>query len=314
MNAKKLVLLVLVLGMLSACRQGPASPGTPAAATATPKPTAAQAAPTITPTAAPLARALDLRYAQTKGMDPNLQSLDVYYPNGLSNRPVLVMIHGGGWYEGDKTNPGVALTKAKYFTGQGWVLVSINYRLTPAVQHPAHVQDVAAALAWVSNNISNYGGDPGQISIMGHSAGAHLAALVATDERYLKQAGQDLSLIKHVVLLDGAGYDLPEAVAANDSLKSMYLAAFGSDPAVLKDASPVTHIAKGKGIPPFFILYAGKTPSGFEYSEEMFTLLNAAGVPAAKAGIPDKSHTTINSDVGTPGDWMTQQIINFLTR
>jgi len=144
---------------------------------------------------------LNLPYATIPGVNPNLLSLDVYAPATGQNHPVIVMVHGGGWQRGDKANANIATNKYRHFTQAGYVFVSINYRLSPAVKHPAHVQDVAKALAWVAKNINRYSGNPARIYLMGHSAGAHLAALVATDQRYLEAAGENLQLLKGVILL-----------------------------------------------------------------------------------------------------------------
>jgi arylformamidase len=95
------------------------------------------------------------------------------------------------------------------FVSTGFVYVAINYRLPPAVHHPTHARDVAKALAWVADNIGRYSGDPERIYAMGHSAGAHLAALVATDESYLKREGYSLKTIKGDILLDVGAYDIP---------------------------------------------------------------------------------------------------------
>jgi acetyl esterase/lipase len=270
-----------------------------------------------TPTAilpVPMAVTLNISYADVVGVDPNLLSLDIYYPAPASDYPVMVMIHGGGWRQGDKANEDVAALKSQYFVAQGYVFVSVNYRLSPEVMHPVHVQDVAASLAWVYHNIWSYGGDPERIFIMGHSAGAHLAALVATDERYLEANGLDLSILKGVILLDGAGYDIPYMMD-NDSviLRSLYEGAFGTDPAVWEDASPVNHVEAGKDIPPFLLFHAGNRVDSQVNSQKLADLLTEAGVQNWVVSAPDKNHGTINGDIGKTGDWVTGRIMEFLS-
>lgn len=257
---------------------------------------------------------MDIPYATIYGVDPNLLSLDVYAPAGAVNLPVVLMIHGGGWSIGDKANRDVGINKTRYFTAQGYVYVSINYRLSPDVQHPAHIEDVTSAVSWVLDNIADYGGDPAKMTLMGHSAGAHLAALVATDERYLAAHGHALPEISGVILLDGAGYDIP--LALNEfyqpgKLTEMYTNAFGTDPAVLADASPVNHVAAGKGIPSFLILHTAREAAVAE-SDELAGLLKAAGVPVWSYLVDDKSHASINRDIGKTGDEVTEQIRLFL--
>jgi arylformamidase len=256
----------------------------------------------------------NIPYATIQNVDPNLLSLDVYAPNGVKDLPVILMIHGGGWSIGDKATPDVGTNKATYFTAQGYVYVSINYRLSPDVQHPAHIQDVAAAVSWVLENIDDYGGDPAQLTLMGHSAGAHLAALLATDERYLAAHGHTLSELSGVVLLDGAGYDIPlvlNELYTSQYLLQLYADAFGTDLDTWLDASPVTHVAPEKGIPSFLILHTRRTAAMAE-SEELAALLQAAGVPAWTYLAEGKTHASINDDIGDIGDDMTEQIKLFL--
>ena len=111
------------------------------------------------------------------------QVLDVYSPHNAHGLPVVFWIHGGGWQGGDKTDVQV---KPRAFTDHGFVFVSTNYRLLPAVDMATLVRDVAKAIRWVHDHIAEYGGDPQRLYVMGHSAGAQLAALLCTDDRYLK--------------------------------------------------------------------------------------------------------------------------------
>ncbi len=253
----------------------------------------------------------DLRYAQIEGVAPNLLSLDLYAPATGRDHPVMVMIHGGGWRLGDKAHAPIVRDKAPCFTGRGYLYASINYRLSPAVTHPVHVQDVAKALAWIVDHAAEYGGDPGRIFVMGHSAGAHLAALVATDDRRLKAEGKDLSPLRGVVLLDGAGYDIPKTIARGNAA-ALYRKAFTNDEAAWKDASPLLHVAPGKGIPPFLIVHAGNRAASREQAVALAATLRESGVPAETLHAPDKDHGGINACIGTPGDPYTKAILRFL--
>lgn len=127
--------------------------------------------------------------------------LDVYVPEGPSDtpHPVVVFFYGGSWQWGTRTDyPFVGMTLAK----EGFVTVIPDYRKFPEVRFPDFVEDGAEALAWVRENIAGYGGDPERVHIMGHSAGAHIAALLTFDERYLEQAGTP-GLIQSLVGLAG---------------------------------------------------------------------------------------------------------------
>src|SRR5207253_4162052 len=110
------------------------------------------------------------------------QVLDVYAPQNARNLPVVFWIHGGGWQTGDKTDVQI---KPQAFMDKGFVFVSTNYRLLPSVDMATIVRDVAKSIHWVHEHIAEYGGDPKRLLIMGHSAGAQLAALICTDDRYL---------------------------------------------------------------------------------------------------------------------------------
>ena len=137
--------------------------------------------------------ARNLPYATYANVDPNLTSLDVYAPDSGGCHPILVFIHGGGWIGGDKR---FVDEKPRAFVRAGYVFASVNYRLSPKVSHPAHVQDVAQAIRKIRDLAPRYGGDPSRIYLVGHSAGAHLAALVATDGRYLEAQGLSLAAIR----------------------------------------------------------------------------------------------------------------------
>ena len=150
----------------------------------------------------------DLAYAEPKN---ERQTLDVYAPAEGKNHPVVVWIHGGGWQAGDKKD---VQKKPQAFVDKGFVFVSINYRLLPdKVTIKQMAGDVAKAIRWTHDHAKDYGGDPNTIFVMGHSAGAQLAALVCTDDRYLKAEGLPLSIIKGCVPVDGDTYDVPLQIA-----------------------------------------------------------------------------------------------------
>lgn len=126
--------------------------------------------------------ALDVDYLPEADYADHKDRLDIYLPLGATKTPVVVYFHGGGLLYGDKS---LGQVVAKRLLAHGIGLVSANYRLSPGVMHPAHVEDAAAATAWVFKNIADYGGDPQQLYVSGHSAGAYLAALLALDPQHL---------------------------------------------------------------------------------------------------------------------------------
>src|SRR5262245_27804511 len=122
----------------------------------------------------------DLAYAEPKN---ERQTLDVFAPAEGKNHPVVIWIHGGGWQAGNKTDVQI---KPRAFADKGFVFVTTNYRLLPAATIQQMAGDVAKAIRWAHDHARDYGGDPDTLFVMGHSAGAQLAALVCTDDRYLK--------------------------------------------------------------------------------------------------------------------------------
>jgi arylformamidase len=267
-----------------------------------------------------IAQDLNIPYATLPGVDPKLLSLDIYKPKSLANtaqqtaRPVIVMIHGGGWRAGDKGNESQGYRKASLFVSQGYLYVSINYRLSPAVQHPAHVEDVAKAVAWVSDHITSYGGDPKRIFLMGHSAGAHLAALVTTDESYLNKLGKSPTMLSGVILLDSAGYDIPrnlEDFSDSPLARPLYEGRFGEDRQTWIKASPVHYVKPGKILPPFLVFHTGRKSSE-AISKEFVEALQKSGTSAANVLAKEKSHRTLNRDIGRPGDGPSALILEFL--
>ena len=256
----------------------------------------------------------DLPYAG-KGSHPR-QVLDLHVPAEKREkpRPIFILIHGGGWRMGDKSNAHFAEPKTSWLLDGGYLVASINYRLSPAVQHPAHVEDACKAIAWVQQHAADFGGDPRRIYLLGHSAGAHLAALAAVDVARLKAAGANPADIKGVVLLDGAGYDIPQQyplLREGSMMQKMYRDAFTSDPAKQRDASPVHRVTTKP--PPFLILHITRRLDSPRQARLLAEVLREKGGTAEVVPIPGKSHGTINADCGKPGDPVTLAIAKFLT-
>jgi acetyl esterase/lipase len=187
----------------------------------------------------------NVAYYGGPGADPVQHRLDIYLPRGRKDFPVVFFVHGGAWTRGDKNHFGIYAAVGRCFARHGLGMVSINYRLSPAVRHPEHIRDVARAFAWTHRHIARYGGRPDEVFLVGHSAGAHLVALLATDPRYIKAEGLTPADVRGVVAISGV-YNLPP--------HPLVYRAFGKDAAVLRDASPLTHVRAGA--PPFLILYS----------------------------------------------------------
>ncbi len=246
------------------------------------------------------------------------QVLDVHFPANGKNLPVIFWIHGGGWQAGDKKD---VQLKPKVFAERGFVFVSTNYRLLPAVEMGDIVRDCAKALKWTHDHIAKYGGDPKRVFVMGHSAGAQLAALLCTDDRYLKAEKLSFDMLKGCVPVDGDTYDVPAIIAVAEArwkahgfefAKFGHREKFGNDPEKHKEFSAVTHVAKGKGIPPFLILHVGEHPDVSAQARRLGNVLKDAAVPVTVFGARDTTHGRINADLGKPDDPATKALYAFL--
>ena len=246
------------------------------------------------------------------------QVLDVYAPEGAKNLPVVFWIHGGGWQTGDKSM--VAL-KPKAFMEAGFVFVSINHRLLPAVAMNAITSDVASALGWVHKNIPTYGGDPARVFVMGHSSGGQLAALMCTDDRYAKAAGFSLAMIKGCVPVDADTFDIPAIIEVAETRARVHhlpmptyghRQKFGDDPAKHRDFSAVTHVAKNKNIPPFLILHIAGHPDTTAQARRMAAVLEGAAIPVKVVGGREATHASINDNIGAAGDPVTKELLMFV--
>lgn len=252
----------------------------------------------------------DIPYAGSKDEDKGLRSLDVYAPKSGAGRPILVWVHGGGWRKGDKDNVGL---KPRVFADQGFVFVSVNYRLVPAVTYKEQADDVARGIAWARAHAKDYGGDPERIYLLGHSAGAQLVALVGIDDRFLKAAGVPLSTLKGVIPLDGAAYDVPRRIEQGGPKEQpSFEQVFGKDVASQRTASATSHIAKGKGIPPFLIFHIGSREVSRVQSDNLGKLLSDAGISAKVVSAEGKTHDSLSQDLGKPDDVPTRQMFEFL--
>jgi acetyl esterase/lipase len=235
------------------------------------------------------------------GTDP-LQKLDFWAAKDTARpAPIVIFVHGGGWKRGDKRNA-TGAAKVTHFLEQGYAVASVNYRLVPAAKVEDQAADVAAAFAWLRSNASKLNIDPARMVLMGHSAGAHLVALVGTDPRYSRAAGFALSDMRGVIPLDGAAYDVAAQLADGPSImQDTYGQAFGSDPARQKSLSPTLHAA-GPNAPAFLILHVDRD-DGKRQSEALGAALRQAGTPAQVTRIEGRGligHMEVNRKLGQP--------------
>lgn len=243
----------------------------------------------------------DIAYHTGKDADPAKNKLDLFLPKGKKDFPIAFFIHGGAWRSGDR----------KFYGGFGQVCakngigaVVISYRLSPQVQHPGHIEDVARAFAWTVNHIAEYGGRTDQIFVTGQSAGGHLAALLATNEKYLKAVNLTTKAIHGVIPISGI-YTVGEGWMER---------VFGKGATAAESASPVKHVT-GKE-PPFLILYADKD---FATCAPMSTAFQAAlknnKVEADLCEIKNRNHISIMVLLmSSEGDPSTQALFEFIAK
>lgn len=252
--------------------------------------------------------------------------LDLFLPRGLKDYPVVVLIHGGAWIMGDNRLCGLHSSVGEMLARNGIGAVLPNYRLSPRIKHPEHVTDVARAVAWAHSHIASYGGRPDQLFLVGHSAGGHLASLLATDESYLEAEGLRAGDLKGVVTISGV-YHIPAGKFQTTLGGSTPLAfrwdkifplrggdgrawpplawlpgipasinvfgpAFGDDPGVRERASPLRHVRPG--LPPFLIVSAENDLPTLPTEAEVFhRALVEQGSDVRLLKVKDRNHSSI---------------------
>lgn len=246
--------------------------------------------------------------------DEPLQKLDYWRP-AAAGSPLVVFVHGGGWQRGDKRTA-TGGQKPGHFLSQGYGFASVNYRLVPACTVEQQAQDVAAALAFLMRQSNSLGFDASRVVLMGHSAGAHLSALVGTDMRYLKEAGLGPKSLRGVVPLDGACYDVPRQIAQGGAaMRDTYIQAFGDEKERQLALSPAHHAAAPNA--PAFLLLHVQRADGTAQARALGEALREAGTPAEVHGFEGsglQGHTEINRRLGDPAYPATPVVDEWLKR
>ncbi|WP_234815067.1 alpha/beta hydrolase [Noviherbaspirillum denitrificans] len=227
----------------------------------------------------------------------NAQRFDVYLPRrGVQNAPVILMAHGGGWYRGDKGMRSVVANKVTHWVPQGYVFISTNYRMLPDADPVEQAEDLRRALIAAQRQAASWGGDPSKFILMGHSAGAHLAALVsAAPERALRQGAQPW---RGAVLLDSASLDVVMTMEGRHL--PLHDRAFGGDPVFWRRASPWHQLAAGA--PPMLVVASSERRSAVPQARRFAEKAASLGVRMQVLEEP-LSHRQINEQLGTPGSY-----------
>jgi acetyl esterase/lipase len=285
----------------------------------------------------------DVAYRDGPQADSIRHRLDLFLPRGKKDFPVVVVVHGGAWVMGDNRCCGLYSSVGHFLASQGYGVVLPNYRLSPTVRHPAQVQDVASAVAWTRRHIAERGGDPRRIYLLGHSAGGHLVALLATDESYLKAEGLTSADVKGVIAVSGVYRIEPGEVRGvlggrgprghrfeqlfplrGDSgpaldcplpgvpvRADLYGLVFGTDPKERARASPLSHVRRG--LPPFLILTAEHDlPNLQDMADEFHRALLRADCKAERRNIARRNHSSVLYSAIRPDDPAARAVLEFL--
>lgn len=224
------------------------------------------------------------------------QRMDVYLPPNAHAAPVLVMVHGGAWMFGDKAAASVVDRKiAHWVREQGFILVSVGYRFVPQADPLQQAQDVARAVATAQASAASWGGDARRFVLMGHSAGAHLVALLNASPTMAREQGARPWL--GTVVLDSAALDTPALMQRRHL--AFYDRVFGSDPAYWRAVSPTDVLAPGA--PPMLLVCSTQRRDGSCAQAQQFASRVAAGGGRAQLRPEDLSHAQINAELGLPG-------------
>jgi acetyl esterase/lipase len=215
------------------------------------------------------------------------QTLDLYRPAGVRDAPVVVFWYGGAWVKGRKEDyrfVGAALAAA------GCVALLPDYRLYPAARFPAFIEDGARATAWAIRHAREHGGDPGRVFLAGHSAGAHLAAMLAVQPRWLGQAGADPAAVRGLIGLSG-----PYALQPNTPT----LNAIFAPPFTAADWRPAEAVKPGA--PRSLLLHGAADDIVWPSQSESFAAaLRAAGVPVELEIYPRRGHADTVAALSAP--------------
>lgn len=230
--------------------------------------------------------------------------LDVYAPKGAKGAPIILMVHGGGWMVGDKANTSVYLNKGGHYLAKGYVFASMNYRLVPDVNPVQQAQDVARALRFVQANAKLWGGDAQRVVLMGHSAGAHLIALVHVDPAFAEDAGAGPPVA--AVSLDSGAYDVSAIMKRSHS--PFFDHVFGKDKNFWRTASPIHRIV-GKPAPMLLVCSSRRKESCAQ--SRAFQAALTKKKATVQVAAEDLSHRQININLGLKGAY-TQRVDAFL--
>ncbi len=234
-----------------------------------------------------------------------LHKMDIYLPNNAKHAPILFLIHGGAWQFGDKRSTGLIKDKVKRWVNQGFIVVSANYRLVPEVDPLRQASDLARALKTVQTNASGWGGDANKIILLGHSAGAHLLALLTSDQQISKHASVQPWLGS--LIIDSQALDL--ASLMQHEHVEFYDKAFGKQPIYWQKASPINYV-DGNEVPMLVVCSLQRTYA-CDSSTRFVNKVNDAGSKAELLKL-DMTHNETLEEIGRNNTY-TRSIEKFMS-
>jgi len=243
------------------------------------------------------------------GEDPR-QVLDVYRPTTRSGAPVVIFFHGGAYVRGDKNGAGEAYGNiATWFARQGMLGINATYPLAPAAKWPAGARNVGATVAWARANAARFGGDPGRIVVIGHSAGAtHVAGYVF--DTSLQPAGG--AGIAGAVLISGR-YRID--YRPGDPNGRNMQAYFGDDPSQYPSRSVINHIRDGATVPVFLVNAQYENPGLDVSGAELLSALCARdGACPRFVQLRGHNHLSEVLAFNTADDYLGREILDFMAK
>ena len=262
--------------------------------------------------------AYDIPYREADDYDPSLNALDIYFNPFAGRNPqrtIVVFIHGGGWSAGDKAcflEP-LEQSMPAWFVQRGYVFVAINFRLAGSPRSPAArvadmASDIAKAIKWLTVNGRRFGGRTSGFVLIGHSSGAHLAALVATHQRFLQAYRLSVAHLRGVVAIDVPHFDVPLALRILETedtglpdqalRRAALYSLFGAHRAEQEQVSPAAALGSWSSQTAFLLISAGLQPGQRQtftrrMSEHFQERLSAQGIQAVHCHVDDREHADL---------------------
>ncbi len=269
----------------------------------------------------------DLTYTPPPGVTSDLARLDVFRVDDNQRRPLVLLVHGGSWVSGDKEN--FEQTLVPWWLARGYVAAPVNFRLASRLGQPRAVlprdqaRDVAAALAWLLARAETYQLDPERVVLLGYSSGAHLVALLGTDEELLREAGLREEQVVGAISLDVHAYDVPYALGLMEGSEveenaPLIRHLFGETEEEQRAGSPISYV--GGWAAPSLVISVDEDPEeegthGYivaRAAARYVEALRAAGHQAETLHDRAEDHSSLVLGFGAPGDQVTEAVGRYL--